>query len=123
MSWMLRISFRGATGFDGELVATGVTGLVGSLLSFGPSGCELATGGALGGGMSRGGWNGAPAGGGGSTGSAMMIGPVGGAAGGEAAVTKPLPPMTCEATAWLPATSCTIMRICTGPATAGWKRV
>src|SRR5436190_6212921 len=97
---MLRISFRGAAGFEGELVATGVTGLGGSLLSFGPSRCELATGGALGGGTSRGGWNGAAAGGGGSTGSAVMIGPVGGAVGGEAAVTTPaLPPITCDATA------------------------
>src|SRR5262245_60810776 len=99
---MLRISFRGAVGLDGELVATGVTGLLGGLSTLGPSDRGvLAMGGALGGVTSRGGWNGA-VGGGGSTGSAAIIGGLGGAAGGEAAVTTPLPalpPMTCDATA------------------------
>src|SRR5262245_20846614 len=104
MSWMLRISFRAAAaGFDGEFVATGVTGLGGAASNFGPSGRdEFATGGGVGGGTSRGGWNGAAAGGGGSTGSPVTIGPAGGAAGGEPAVMMPVPgapPITCDATA------------------------
>src|SRR5262245_52705057 len=114
INWMLRISFRGAAGLEGELVATGVTGLLGALSSFGPSDRGVfTTGGALGGGTSRGGWNGAVVGGGGRTGSALMMGALGGAAGGEPAVTTPLPalpPITCDATAWFPAMSCTIIR-------------